>query len=62
MTSANDSADSENAVEPDTTGRTRSGEVPRSSESLPGRAWLTLILFAAFVVFTSGCMINLLTR
>ncbi len=31
-------------------------------ENLTKRAWITVIMFAAFVVMTSGCMINLLTR
>ncbi|WP_192497088.1 hypothetical protein [Gulosibacter chungangensis] len=37
-------------------------ELDESPENLPKRAWLTLVLFAAFVVGTSGCMINLFLR
>lgn len=33
-----------------------------SPENLPARMWATLIMFAAFVVCTSGCMIGLLLR
>lgn len=28
-------------------------------ENLPGKAWVTLVLFAAFVIGTSGCMIGI---
>lgn len=30
-----------------------------SPENLPKKAWATLVLFAAFVVGTCGCMISL---
>lgn len=31
-------------------------------EDLPGRAWVTLIAFAAFVVMASGCMFTFVFR
>lgn len=33
-----------------------------SPENLPKKAWATLVLFAAFVIGTSGCMISLFLR